>query len=71
MSDISRPTLRNTGVLLRAGLACTIVWVAITAIFRAEEGTVADVTWLIGTLVALTGLAAFALAGRAALLNRR
>jgi hypothetical protein len=71
MSDTARPTMRNTRTLLRAGIACTVIWVAMTAIFRAEEGTGADITWLVSTLVALTGLIAFALAGRAAMLNRR
>lgn len=71
MSDQTRPTLRDTRKLLTLGAVCTVLWLAIVSIFRAEEGLGADLTWLISTIILFVGLVMFVLAGTAAVRNRR
>ena len=47
MSDMKRPTARDTRKLLTIGVVCAVLWFAIVSIFRAEQGLGADITWLI------------------------
>ena len=70
MSDAARPSRHNTRKLLTVGAACTVVWLAMASIFRAEEGLGADITWLVSTVFLLVGVVSLVLAGVAALRNR-